>query len=176
MLSVLYQSTATPTEVARSIGISPNKAHYHLGVLFKAGLVELVKTRTLGSITERYYRAVAGSFVVQPESIQADATRQLAVLAGKELEELLKDLQRLAGDWDAAVEQYQAVFSILRLETTERYLPDFNAALLQLQERFASAMKKNPGGRYRTVLALVPMDLTPHEGEDHDWASHSSIL
>lgn len=59
-----HRGQATPTQVARALGESAPKIHYHVRELLKVGLVEEAETRPKGGVLEHYYRPVAGNFEV----------------------------------------------------------------------------------------------------------------
>jgi DNA-binding transcriptional ArsR family regulator len=57
---------ASATHLAAELGISRQRANYHLRQLEGAGLVELVEERPRRGFTERILRATARSFLVDP--------------------------------------------------------------------------------------------------------------
>lgn|GEM_PF-4848938 len=59
ILQQLKSGPATPSDVARAIGIAPNKAHFHVRTL-----VRLVETRTTGIVTEHFFARTARQFEV----------------------------------------------------------------------------------------------------------------
>ncbi len=65
ILRLLMASPATLTHLARTLHRSPAWIRHHLLVLKSAGLVELAEVRTRGKVTEKFYRAKAGAFLLQ---------------------------------------------------------------------------------------------------------------
>ncbi|MFZ1043969.1 MAG: substrate-binding domain-containing protein [Anaerolineales bacterium] len=65
ILSLLMASPATLTHLARTLKQSPAWIRHHILALQLAGLVELVEVRKTGKVTEKYYRAKAGAFLLQ---------------------------------------------------------------------------------------------------------------
>lgn len=65
ILRLLMASCATLTQLARSLKRSPAWIRHHVQTLESAELIELVEVRTTGRVTEKYYRAKAGAFLVQ---------------------------------------------------------------------------------------------------------------
>ena len=65
ILRLLMAAPATLTHLARALKQSPAWVRHHLKALEAAGLVELTETRTTGRITEKFYRAAAGVFLMQ---------------------------------------------------------------------------------------------------------------
>ena len=65
ILCLLMASPATLTHLARSLKQSPAWVRHHMLALQAAGLVEMVEVRKTGKVTEKYYRAKAGAFLLQ---------------------------------------------------------------------------------------------------------------
>lgn len=67
LLNALRQQAkpATATELARSLGDGPGKAHYHMRLLEAAGIVAVARTEVVNGIIARYYEPAARHFIVQ---------------------------------------------------------------------------------------------------------------
>lgn len=65
ILRLLMASPATLTHLARTLGRSPAWIRHHIKVLESAKLIEMAEVRTTGTVTEKYYRARAGAFLLQ---------------------------------------------------------------------------------------------------------------
>jgi len=63
ILEILTKQQASATEIAKMIEESPQTTQYHVKVLEKVGLVELVAKREVRGAVEKFYRAVAEQFV-----------------------------------------------------------------------------------------------------------------
>ncbi len=61
----LMASPATLSQLAQTFRQSPAWVRHHLLALHSAGLVEMVEIRKTGKVTEKYYRAKAGAFLLQ---------------------------------------------------------------------------------------------------------------
>src|SRR5580704_11627002 len=59
--------------LAVAIGLPRQKVNYHLRILERHGLVELVEERRKGNVTERLLRAAAASYVISPAALAAVA-------------------------------------------------------------------------------------------------------
>ncbi|HUH95860.1 MAG TPA: substrate-binding domain-containing protein [Anaerolineales bacterium] len=81
ILRLLMASPATLTHLARSLHQSPAWIRHHLLALLSAGLVELVDIRKTGKVTEKYYRATAGAFLLQ-QLVLPKTKKALLVFAG----------------------------------------------------------------------------------------------
>lgn len=159
ILMQLARAPATPSEVGRRIGIPANKAHYHVHVLEQAGLVELVETRQIGSITEKYYQAAAENFHL-PSSLfdGPEGARRLGDVLSTELKALIADLQRLSASGRPADGQIRGMVRLAQLQAAPGDLSDVEQAAQHLVEKFKAASEHHPGRRYRLVVALVPME------------------
>lgn len=63
ILRILSDEGLTNEELAERLGVEGGNLHFHTRQLLEAGLIQVVETRTKGSILEKVYRAVARSFV-----------------------------------------------------------------------------------------------------------------
>ena len=62
MLNLLIAKPMTGSQLARILGISRPRAHYHLKILEKVGLIRFLEERPFNHMIERYYQAIARSF------------------------------------------------------------------------------------------------------------------
>src|SRR5215216_4973503 len=72
LLAELAEPGSASTLGAR-VGLSRQKANYHLRALERHGLVELVEERRKGNCTERVLQATAASYVISPTALSAVA-------------------------------------------------------------------------------------------------------
>ncbi|MFE7975612.1 ArsR/SmtB family transcription factor [Streptomyces shenzhenensis] len=68
ILAALAEPGSAATLAVR-LGLTRQKAHYHLKELERHGLVELVGQRRRGNFSERVYRATAASYVISPSAL-----------------------------------------------------------------------------------------------------------
>ena len=98
LLAALAQP-GSATTLAAQVGLTRQKANYHLRELERHGLVELVEERRKGNMTERVLRATAASYVISPAALAAVApdpdrspdqlsARWLLALAGRLVQEV----------------------------------------------------------------------------------------
>ncbi len=67
-LSILRHLMAGPaslTQLGHILGEHPAWVRHHLVRLEQAGLVEIAEVRTIAGVTEKFYRAKAGAFLLQ---------------------------------------------------------------------------------------------------------------
>ncbi len=97
ILSQLGQEDLTATQVARRVGVSPTRAHYHVRELERVGLAHLVETREKGGVLEKYYRAVARSIIVPPAFFQrTPALDEAVAIVQAELYKRVRAFLRIA--------------------------------------------------------------------------------
>ena len=72
LLAELAEPGSASTLAAR-VGLTRQKANYHLRALERHGLVELVEERRKGNCTERVLQATAASYVISPAALSAVA-------------------------------------------------------------------------------------------------------
>lgn len=81
ILRLLMASPATLTHLARAMGQSPAWIRHHIKMLESANLVEIAEVRTTGTITEKFYRARAGAFLLQ-ELILPKSEKPAVIFSG----------------------------------------------------------------------------------------------
>jgi DNA-binding transcriptional ArsR family regulator len=62
IISVLLDTPQTAKQVAELLGHSPGNVHYHIKKLHDGGLIDLVETKKIGGVTEKYYISKAKWF------------------------------------------------------------------------------------------------------------------
>lgn len=62
ILDLLVRKPMTGAQLARTLNIPRTRAHYHVKILEKVGLIELQKEQIKQGIVEKYYQAIARQF------------------------------------------------------------------------------------------------------------------
>jgi DNA-binding transcriptional ArsR family regulator len=166
LLAALAEPNSASTLAAR-VGLTRQKANYHLRELERHGLVELVEERKRGNMTERVLRATAASYVISPTALAAlapDPDRAPDQLSARWLLALAARLVREVGELIAgagAARQRVATFAI-DTEITFASAADRAAFAVELSETVAALAAKyhragaKGGRRHRLVVALHP--------------------
>jgi putative molybdopterin biosynthesis protein len=81
ILRLLMASPASLTQLARTLGQSPAWVRHHILALESGGLIELSEVRITGKVTEKFYRAKAGAFLLQ-ELILPEGGKPAIVFSG----------------------------------------------------------------------------------------------
>jgi DNA-binding transcriptional ArsR family regulator len=72
-LLALLAEQGSASSLAEKIGLARQKINYHLRILERHGLIELVAERRKGNMTERVMQATAASYVISPAALGAVA-------------------------------------------------------------------------------------------------------
>ena len=166
MLAALAQP-GSATTLAAQVGLTRQKANYHLRALERHGLVELVEERRKGNRTERVLQATAASYVISPTALAAVApdpdrspdqlsARWLLALAGRLVQEVGELITRAK-----AARQPVATFAI---DTEIRFASaaDRAAFAAELSDAVEGLVGKYHdeaaarGRKHRLVVALHP--------------------
>jgi len=80
IVRALGDKPMTTSQVARKLGLKPNRLYYHITELERVGLLEVVETRQKGNLLEKYYQPVARLFRIDPCIFQDGIAGQQAYL------------------------------------------------------------------------------------------------
>src|SRR3954463_532391 len=153
--------------LAACVGLSRQKANYHLRALERHGLVELVEERRKGNCTERVLQATAGSYVISPTALSAVApdpsrepdqrsARWLLAVAGR----LVREVGELITGAGAAGEAPATLgddreWRLASAEDRGAFAAELADAVNGLVAKYHD--ESAPGGRrHRFVVALHP--------------------
>jgi DNA-binding transcriptional ArsR family regulator len=95
MLEALTEGEASPAQLARKFGEPVNLVAYHMGILAKAGGVELTRTEPRRGSTEHFYRATMRPYFGDREWARLPTETRRAVLA-VESKRILNDIRAAA--------------------------------------------------------------------------------
>lgn len=96
ILRLLMASPATLTHLARNLKQSPAWIRHHILALESGGLIEVSEIRKTGKVTEKFYRAKGGAFLLQ-EIILPKSKKTGVIFSGSHdlaLEEVTKHLHK----------------------------------------------------------------------------------
>ena len=166
LLAELAQPGSASTLGTR-VGLTRQKANYHLHALERHGLVELVEERRKGNCTERVLRATAASYVISPAALPAvapDPARAPDQLSAWWLLTLAARLVREVGELitrSRSAGQPVATFAIdseVRFASAAdraEFARELSGAVKDLAARYHD--ERAAGGReHRLVVALHP--------------------
>ncbi len=176
LLAALAEPASAST-AAKIVGLSRQKANYHLHELEQHGLVELVEERRRGNMIERVLQASAASFVISPVALAELApdpgrdpdhlsARWLLALAARLLREV-GELVRGAREAGKPLPTFAIDGEVRFASAAERALfaEELGLAVRQLVAKYHD--EKAPDGRdHRIVVALHPSLKPAPESEE----------
>jgi DNA-binding transcriptional ArsR family regulator len=111
ILHLLKEEPLTAKQVAVRLNKTPGSVHYHIQLLHKGGIVDLVETRENGGIIEKYYKAKATRFIVKQAQTDGQYNANVAthvLLNETEREQFLWELEQLLMRWENRVQNDEA--------------------------------------------------------------------
>jgi putative molybdopterin biosynthesis protein len=85
ILQLLMQKPRTISQISRILGEFPAGSRYHIKVLEEAGLVEMSEIRESNGYIEKYYRAVAGAFILHKIILPQSDDQNLVFMGSHDL-------------------------------------------------------------------------------------------
>lgn len=174
LLAALAEPGSAST-VAKKVGLTRQKANYHLRDLEEHGLVELVEERRRGNMVERVLRASAPAFVISPAALAElapDPSRSPDQLSARWLLALAARLLREVGELVRGARKAGKPLATFAIDGEVRFADaadraafadELGAAVRELVARYHD--EGAPGGRrHRIVVALHP-SLNPAPAE-----------
>jgi DNA-binding transcriptional ArsR family regulator len=149
ILSLLIAEPLTAAEVARRLRVNRTRVYYHLDLLQKHGLIEVVGQRQVAAVMERTYRATAQTFRVNRKLLAATAgAKALARTEATLIESIAVDA-RTAADPDIWVGR-----AYIRL--TEANARKLLAEMQAVLDKYRKRPSKN-GRTYQVGMTLFAM-------------------
>jgi DNA-binding transcriptional ArsR family regulator len=155
------------SSLAAHIGLSRQKANYHLRALEEHGLLELVEERRKGNCTERVLQATAASYVISPSAlaeVAPDPARRPDQRSARWLLAVAARLVREVGDLINASGAAGKPLATLGIDSEVRFASarDRSAFATELAEAINGLVAKyhdeqaHHGRTHRFVVALHP--------------------
>lgn len=177
--AALLAALATPgsaASLAPQLGLTRQKANYHLRALEQHGLVELVAERKKGNVVERVVQATAASYVISPAALAAvapDPARRPDQLSARWLVALGARLIRELGQLITGADAAHKPLATYGIDTEIRFASAADRAAFaeELGTEVATLVAKYHretaahGRRHRLVVALHPSLKTPSQKE-----------
>jgi DNA-binding transcriptional ArsR family regulator len=182
LLETLAMEPLTVKQAADRLGLAPSKLYYHVNLLEQHGLLQVVETRMVANMVEKYYQAVATSFRVDQSLLNfqtAEGKEHITNVLGAVLDVTRADLMRTleakagrveSGAWrveSGETEEKRAIMltrSAARI--SERRAEEFRARLKALEEEFDVADDEetaDPKQLYALTVAFYPTIYFPED-------------
>ncbi len=142
ILVLLRERAASTTELAETLGLPKGTVGHHVKVLEKAGLVQVVRTRQVRAMTEKYYGRTARLFLFKSTEEEGEGVRDVAAAS----------LRRAAEEMLPLDDDDRTTFASLRGRLSEQDARRLARRLGKLADEFLAA--DNPDGEpYGFVVA-----------------------
>lgn len=164
IMRLLLAEPASLTQLGARLGQHPARVRHHMQKLESAGLVEISQVTVTSGVTEKFYRACAGAYLIQQMVIPNDKRRKTIIFSGSHdlaIEQLTQALSAHinllslpVGSLDGLVALRQGICHIAGshlLDTSgeyntpyvQRLFPDLNPSMVTLAFREQGLMVAN---------------------------------
>ena len=147
ILSLLHERAATVTELAVAVERPKSTVAHHIKVLTDAGLVQVVRTRRVRAIEERFYGRTARMFYVAAERTQD----------GDDLPRDFNDFEVAAGESAAAYRDGKLWGFIRHARISETQVSEFWEQIAELVEQF-DQLPRSGETVYGFAVGVYPTD------------------
>lgn len=150
ILGLLAKEKRTISGIARELVVHPANITHHFKLLEKTGLIQLVEKRDIGKTIEKYYRAVAYSYIVKLKK-QTTANKKALALS------ILKDDLSVAAGAIGKDDKRPVIALLKTARLKEKDAILFSRRLKKLVDEFANH-ESDEGTPYNINLSLYPGD------------------
>jgi len=148
VLRLLHERAATVSELAAALGRPKSTVAHHVKVLTEAGLLQVVRTRRVRAIEERFYGRTARMFYVAVERSRG----------GEELPQDFNDFEVAAEESAAAYLDGKLWGFIRHARITEEQAGEFWERLAELVREF-DVLPRSGDTMYGLAVGIYPTDL-----------------
>ncbi len=154
ILGLLHERAATVNELAAALGRPKSTVAHHVKVLTEAGLLQVVRTRRVRGIDERFYGRAARMFYVGVER----------TAEGEEMPRDFNDFEVAASESAAAFRDGRLWGFIRHARITETQASEFWERMAELVEEF-DQLPRSGDTMYGFAVGVYPTD---HPALPHD--------
>jgi DNA-binding transcriptional ArsR family regulator len=147
ILGLLHERAATVTELAAALGRPKSTVAHHVKVLADAGLVQVVRTRRVRAIDERFYGRTARMFYVGVERSPE----------GDEMPRDFNDFEVAAQESAAAYQDGKLWGFIRHARISEEQASEFWERMAELVAEF-DQLPRSGGTTYGFAIGVYPTD------------------
>ena len=147
ILQLLHERAATVTELALAVGRPKSTVAHHVDVLARNGLLQVVRTRKVRAVEERYYGRAARLFYVSAEPLPG----------GEEMPADFNDLEVGARESAAAFAEGRLWGFIRHARLSDEQASRFWSRMAELVEEF-DRMPRTGETVYGFALGLYPTE------------------
>ena len=145
---LLREKAASTTELAEKLGLPKSTVGHHVKVLERAGLLQVVRTRKVRAVTERYYGRTARLFLFKSSEEDGEGVRDVAAAS----------LRRAAEEMLPLDDDGRTTFAVLRVRLKDEDARRFTKRLEKLVQEFheADTTKGEPHGLAVALYRRAP--------------------
>ena len=170
ILEVLTRETLPVKEIGARLGLTPGRLYYHVNLLEKHGLIQVVHTKMVSGIQEKHFRVSALDFEID-RGLLSQTTSQgresihsvLAATLDATRDDVLRSVEARFFELDRGAEENprNVIISRHKGNLTEAQVIDFQARLVALVEDIEQAQNAAPEQGeglhpYALLLAFYP--------------------
>ncbi|MGL5849922.1 MAG: ArsR/SmtB family transcription factor, partial [Phycicoccus sp.] len=147
ILGLLAEREASVTELAQAVGRPRSTTAHHVGVLHAAGLIQVVRTRRVRAVEERFYGRAA-------------RTVTIAVHGEEDLPTDVNDFEVAAAESAGAFERHELWGFVRHARLEPEQAQQFSARLRDLVEEF-DRLPRRGSTTYGMAVGIYPVDGYP---------------
>jgi len=147
ILHLLHERAATITELATAVGRPKSTIAHHVDTLTRNGLLQVVRTRKVRAIQERFYGRTARMFYVAPEPLPA----------GQEMPRDFNDFEVAASESATAFERGELWGFIRHARISPDQAHEFWGQMAELVDEF-DRMPRSGETTYGFAIGIYPTD------------------
>jgi DNA-binding transcriptional ArsR family regulator len=140
---LLRDRAYSTTELADKLGLPKGTVGHHVKVLEKVGLIQVVRTRQVRALTERYYGRTARLFLFKSTDADGEDVRNVAAAS----------LRRAAEEMLPLDDDGRTTFAVVRANLTDADARRLSRRLEKLIDDFRAA--DSPDGKHAYGLAAA---------------------
>jgi DNA-binding transcriptional ArsR family regulator len=182
IFEILVKEPQTIRQVAEKIGLSPSNLYYHVNLLEKHGLIQVISTRLVANIVEKVYRASALNLEVDHALLtfstdegKESINKVLTATLDATREDMQRSLQAraFALEQGAAERSRRADVTRVTSRISDELAEEFHRRLAELLQEFAQAdgIGLDPDSTrqtYALMIAFYPSFYFHDSGRDQD--------
>jgi DNA-binding transcriptional ArsR family regulator len=157
ILQHLVADPMTVTQLGRALDMPPPTVHYHVRELVRVGLVRLVATRERRGILEKYYRAVARTFLLPKDPLKGRTPSEQLATVNELLDDISHHVSAVLSDFnrgDEGADVVQLAVRVLFLRPDD--LPELAEKIETILEPYQEPRDATVDREHIVVYLAVP--------------------
>lgn len=155
----------TAKEIAEALALSPKKLYYHLNLLQKHGLIQVVDTKLVSGIVEKHYQLTATTFRVdhallspgQPQAEDSFSSLLNSFLGGKEGKDTAAGIVEIPPGKEERILLLAKLLNTLPPEQAGAFFERVKAVAQEFEQMETADSPPTTGKPYRLIIAYYPL-------------------